>query len=393
MASYVPQFSEPAKSWLRFIGLLVVLGLLCWLAYRLRAVFTPLLVAAVIAYMLNPIVSWLERVRRVPRLVGVIVTSLVIGGLLVGGGFYLTTLVVAQLSELQDRVPAYVQAAGRWINHLQGTESRASAAEPVSPESRPNQGVQLADPVQPRTPHWWTWAEPLLREHGVALAKSALNRMGAVFASAGSLLALLVLIPVFSFYFLWRFDDIVRRLRDHLPAAYRGVAVDVARTIDRAVADFFRGRLIVCLAVGVLTATGWTLAGVPYGLALGLLTGALNLVPFLSVLGLLPALLLTFLAASEAGNPWLWPAVWAIAVYMGVQALDSLLLGPAIVGRAAGLHPLALVLVLLIGAELGGLLGMLLAVPVASTLRTVAGVWVLPEIRRLAGIPGPPAPG
>ncbi len=89
MERYFPQISEPGRRWVRFAGLTVALALLAWFAYVLRAVFTPLLAALAIAYVLNPVVTWCERARRIPRLATVIVAFVLCGALLVGGGFYL----------------------------------------------------------------------------------------------------------------------------------------------------------------------------------------------------------------------------------------------------------------------------------------------------------------
>jgi predicted PurR-regulated permease PerM len=200
--------------------------------------------------------------------------------------------------------------------------------------------------------------------------------------------SLLVLIPMFTFYFLWRFNAGVHIVHDHLPAAYREGIVHVLTTINGAVANFFRGRLLVSLGVGLASALGWSLVGVPYSLPLGLLAGALNLVPFMSLLALPPVLLFTWVSASDH---WLGPVMLAMGVYLAVQALESFLLSPLIEGQSSGLHPLVIVVALLIGAEVAGLLGMLLAIPLASTLKTLAAEFVLPEIRRLAGHTAAPA--
>ena len=384
MQEYIPKLSEGARRWVRFGVLLLALALLCWAAYCLRTVFTPLAVAAAIAYVLNPLVSGLERRRRVPRLATVIVTFTLLGMLVIGGGFYVASRTVAQVVEFQERVPAYIETIGGWISSVQARVHESELTPAASPTTAAAEPAPLTGQSVSPPQNWWQWAAPALQAHGVGLARTVLNYLGATFANIADLVALLVLIPVFTFYFLWRFNDIVQVIHDHLPAAYRTEVVHVVQTIDAAVASFFRGRLLICLVVGVLTAIGWSLTGVPYSLLLGLLTGLLNIVPGLSLLALPPALLFTFLAATQANAPWLWPVVLTMGVYMGVQAVDSFVLNPLIAGRTSGLHVLTIVLALLIGAHLAGLLGLLLAIPVASTLKTLAAHWVLPEIRRLA---------
>lgn len=382
MELYLPTLSEPARRWLRLAGLLAALAAVCWLAYALRAAFTPLVAAAAIAYVLNPLVTWVERTRRAQRLSIVIVVFAGFGVVVLGGGLYIGSRTVAQLSDVQERFPRYVQALGQWAEVIQrrlGGTSQPAAAETVAVAASRPAGVPAAP--------WWPAVAPLVEQHGIGVARAALGYLGRVASNVLALVSLFVLVPVFTFYFLWRFNDGVRAIRDHLPLAQRDAIVSAVSTIDAAMANFFRGRLIVCLVVAALTGLGWTAVGVPFGLPLGLAAGALNLVPFLSLLMLPAALLAAYLGAMDAAMPWLTPVLLTMGVYMAVQALESFLLSPWIEGKSSGLHPLLIVVALLIGAELAGLLGMLLAIPVASSLKTLAARLVLPEIRRLAGQP------
>lgn len=387
-----PTMSEAARRWLRLAGLSAALALLCWLAYVLRSAFTPLLVAAAIAYVLNPVVTWIEKIRNVPRLSIVTVVFATFGVVVVGGGVYAASRTVAQLAELQVRLPRYVETLGQWAGTVQYHLGRTSlpVAEPDSTDG--------AVPTTAPTVAWWPTVAPWIEQHGVGVARAALGYAGKTASNALTVLSLFVLVPVFTFYFLLRFNEGVRVIRAHLPAAHRDAIVSAVTTIDAAMANFFRGRLIVCLIVAAATGLGWTVVGVPFSLPLGLLAGALNLVPFLSLLVLPVALVSAYLGATEAGSPWLMPVVMTMAVYMAVQALESFLLSPWIEGKSSGLHPLMIVVALLIGGQLAGLLGLLLAIPVASSLKTLAARLVLPEIRRLAEPPqaerrAPPSAG
>lgn len=380
MSSYVPRLSEPARRWLRFAALLVAIGLLCWIAYRLRSVFTPVLIGVVIAYILNPLVTWFEKSQRVPRLATVIVAFALLATLVLSCGLYAGGLTVAQLGHLRQHSDRYRERIGAWLSAsgapvvLRAPQADTLPAEDEAAASRP-----AADR------DWWRTVGPLLQEHGADVAGSIAAHVAAALRNVANLVSLLVLVPLFTFFFMWRFNDMVRVIHDHLPAAYRPGIVHAATTIDSAVANFFRGRLLVCLAVGALTGIGWTIVGVPYSVPLGILAGTLNLVPFMSLLALPPALFFAYLGATDAAAAWVWPVVLTMGVYLVVQALESFVLSPAIEGRSSGLHPLVIVIALMIGAEAAGLLGMLLAIPVASTLRTFAEELVLPEVRRLAG--------
>ena len=384
MEPFLPTLSEPARRWLRLAVLLLVIALLGWVVYDLRAVFTPLFIAAALAYVLNPLVTWCEHKFGVQRLTTVIVATALLGALVIGGGFYLGSRTIVQIAEFERRVPGYVRTLEHW------SELARSGIGDTNPALRTDEDTQPADRAMSASlpaahDEWWKWVAPLVKEHGVQVAGSTLSYVRSAVANVANLASLLVLIPVFAFYFLWRFNDFVRVLRGYLPATYRDHIIHVVRVIDAAVADFFRGRLIVCLVVATLAGIGWTLVGLPYSLVLGVLLGIFNLVPFLSLLALPPVLLFAYLGAVEHGAPWMWPVVLTMGVYMGVQALEAFVLSPAILGHSAGLHPLAIVVALLIGAELAGLLGLLLAIPVASTLRTLTAEMLLPELRRLAG--------
>lgn len=384
MEHYFPQLSEPARRWVRLTGLVAALALFAWLAYVLRAVFTPLFVALALAYVLNPVVTWCERVRRVPRLATVAVAFALLGVIIVGGGSYLGSRTVAQVQQLQQNIPKYVQNTGRWIAEYRARRLDVTGTAASTAVAERDADVATSGPSTAQSDDWWKLVAPLVQEHGITVARSVGNYLVGLVANVAGLAALLVLVPLYTFFFLWRFNDLVQLVHDHLPAAYRDTIVRVVRTIDCAIASFFRGRLIVCLLVGALLATGWSLVGVPYSVPLGLLAGVLNLVPFLSLLALPPALLCAYLGATEAGAPWTWPVLLTMGVYMAVHAIESFLLGPYVYGRSSGLHPLTIVVALLIGGHLAGLLGLLLAVPLASTLKTLAAEFVLPEIRRLA---------
>jgi predicted PurR-regulated permease PerM len=235
-------------------------------------------------------------------------------------------------------------------------------------------------------------ARVILREHGTAAAATVLGAVNLWVGNAFYWATVAILIPLYTFFFLWNFNDLVGAVRDHLPAAYRPTVVRIAGTIDRAIADFFRGRVLVCLLVGLLTGIGWWIVGVRYSLFLGALAGALSLVPFIRILALPPAIIFAYLNALERDVNWVWPVVLAASVFFLVDFIESCFVTPYITRRSSGLHPVSTVVALLIGGELAGFLGVLLAIPAASTLKSLAQEYLLPEIRALARGPNPPQP-
>lgn len=374
MEPYLPKLSDATQRWARFLALVAALVLVVWVASQLTSVITPLIAALAIAYVLNPLVSWFER-RGARRLFVVTVVFVLVGVLLVGGGVLVLVQLIGQLGLLQQRLPMYAAQLGGWLDWVAGN-ARGFGPTTAPASSQPT--------TAPAAGELWAYLGPVLEAHGAKAASAAAEWLVGLGASALSIATLLVLLPMYTFYFLWRFNDMVRAVHDHLPAASRDVIVHVVVTIDAALANFFRGRLLVCMLVGTLNGLGWAIVGVPYSVLLGLATGTLNLVPFGSCVALPLALLASWSGSRDAGVPWAQGFILTMGVFVVVQAIESFALSPYIEGRSSGLHPVAIVVALLIGAQLLGVLGMLLAVPIASTLKVLAGQWILPEIRRLA---------
>lgn len=350
--------------WVRLAGLIAAASLALWLLWVLRGVLAPLAIALAIAYVLDPLVGALQR-RGWPRLRATILVYVLGFGTLLTGVVFLTLGAVAQLVALQEKLPGYVEGLGTWLR----THFPALVPEP---------GAPLLDRAL---------VERILGQHGEALGRSAWGAASGILSGTLYGLTALLLIPLYTFFFLWHFDDMLGGIRDHLPARHRGVIIHIAQLVERSMASFFRGRLVTCGAVGALLGLGWTLADVPHGLLLGAAGGLLNLVPFLSLLTLPVALLLSYLEAMQSGVPWVTPVLLAMGVFLGVQAVESFLLSPWVESRFSGLHPLTTLIALLVGANLAGVLGALLAIPTAAILKALAGTYWLPAIRRRAGWP------
>jgi predicted PurR-regulated permease PerM len=367
MNQLLPPLSPAGARWARLFGLTAALALLAWIVLGLRPVLTPILAALAVAYILNPLVTWFER-RGCSRL-------LVIGTVYFFGTFGLLTLGTFLVSRTIEQANGLREN----LNHYLDLAAWAPAAQPAAPAL-----AAAASAPQAAAWNWWDELAPLLKKDGLAIANAVVSSVVSVVTDALNWLTLFVLLPMYSFFFLWRFNELVRTIREHLPFSVRNEVLYVVATADRAMASFFRGRLIVCLLVGLTTGLGWTVLGVPFGLPLGALAGALNLVPFMSVFALPLALVATYADAVHVGANWEVRVSLAAGVYGLVQTLESFVLSPLIESRASGLHPITTVIALLIGAQWAGILGMLLAIPVASTLKALAQTYLMPQIVRLA---------
>jgi len=193
------------------------------------------------------------------------------------------------------------------------------------------------------------------------------------------------LVPIYTFFLLLSLSDIRETAKAHLPGEYRERIVSIATKIDRALAAFFRGRLLIAAGKGFLTWLGLWVLGVKFAFFIGVVAGALSVVPFL---GMIVGGLLAVAFAYEPGS-WGARCVGVLIVFVAAEAMEAGAY-PYLIGRNVGLHPLALILSIFCFGRIFGLFGVLLAVPIACVVKILFIEFVLPEIRALAAESPPP---
>ncbi|MSQ82890.1 MAG: AI-2E family transporter [Myxococcales bacterium] len=244
-----------------------------------------------------------------------------------------------------------------------------------------DQGRRLAQKAIERDQLAKLWAGGTLSAAGDV----GLRILGSVRQAMATALALTIgalLVPIYMFFFILVLPDWQQALPNYLPADSRHTWLRVLGRIGAAIAGFVRGRIVVCSIVALLTAVGWLLLGVRLGLLLGLAVGALTVVPLANVIALVPALLICVLDVASGVHGWGWFGA-VIAVYVLGQIAESVL-NPIIVGDAVQLDMVTIIVAFFVGAAVAGLVGLLLAVPVAATLRILAEELVLPRWRQWA---------
>lgn len=314
-------------------------------------VIWPIAIAGILALMLRPVVALMVERLRVRRLAAVI---LLYGAVLVGSAGLVLAVAPAVISQLFDFI-AYVPTL--WQNTVTWAESHFPEWIEAGRRHFENPTVRsatesLAQQAQEMTSH----LVPALRKAGAGL-----------FGIFG-VIAALAIIPVYLFFFLISgTDDPTRTLPRHLGflrPSQREDVVFLVREFIGIVVAFFRGQLLIGLIMGVLLAIGFSLTGLKFGLALGVIVGLLNIIPYLgSILGL--AVVLPLALLQPDGGAGLMVA--CIGVFVAVQAIESWLLTPRIMGDQTGLHPVAIIFAVFFwGHAFGGVLGMLLAVPLTA---------------------------
>jgi predicted PurR-regulated permease PerM len=325
------------------IGVIILGYLMLRLMVYVNPVVPPLLIAVAVVYLLNPLVSALER-RGVARVAGagiVYLLFLCIVALVVS---LLVPLVTRQVSSVIDHFPDYLadgQALVRDVAARFGQE--------------PN--FQLdADHVRD-----WLAAG----ENRQAVTRY-LTGLRSVTNSVISGLIIIVLGPVMAFYLLVDLPRLNRGAMALIPPGRREEIRGLMDRIGQAVGGFFRGQLLVALFVGVASSIGLWAIGLPFWLLVGMVAGIFNLVP---LVGPFIGGGLAVIIALVSGQPL--KAVWAALVLLVVQQIDNHLISPNVMGRTVQLHPVVVMLALLVGASFAGLFGMLVIVPLAAVVKIV----------------------
>ncbi len=206
------------------------------------------------------------------------------------------------------------------------------------------------------------------------------------------------LVPFYFFFFATAYPKVIEFVNDLLPHEHRPAIHHLVGQMDRAVSGFVRGRLVISGILGTIFALGWLIVGVPYSLALGLLVGVFCAVPYLSIVGV--PIAISLLVIDQVSLPeaeryaWWGMLLWPSLVYMVGQSLDDWVLTPLIQGKTTDLDPVSIVVAVLAGGTLGGLYGMLLAVPAAACVKILLRELLMPRIRAwAAGRARDPLPG
>lgn len=318
-------------------------------------VLFPVFVSMVIAYLLDPVVDWFEE-RDFNRTVGILFVLL--GGLLFGAGFvgFLYPTFVAQIDRVIQRAPELIELLRTqtipWVEKTFEYKMPADVSAVVE-----QYGKSLSDYLPEAAKQAGQWATGIASGTGAVVA-GMLN---------------IVMIPIFSFYFLRDFDRIRLKVGEFIPRHRRDFVLDRLAEMDEVVGEWVRGQLQVACVLAVLYAIGLSLAflaagiDVQSGVAIGLLSGLLNFIPYLGVaIGLVLSVLIVLINWSG-----FVPLLGVLSVFVLVQMLEGYLITPKIVGDKVGLSPVMVIIVLLIGGELAGLIGVLLAIPIFGALKVL----------------------
>lgn len=303
--------------------ILILLSL--WFIYLIRDVLIILFVSFILSILIDPLADWFEK-RKIPRGLAVLTVYVILITILSLILILLVPPIVLQFQQLIERIPTYWEKITKtWVGEFAAKSDFKNLEESFN----------------------------LMQS---SLARGIFVTLGGVFGGVAALFLILVL----TFYMVTQEDPIKKMIKSLIPAQYLPYVSQVATKIKQKMLAWFKGQLILCLVVGCLAYIGLLILRVDYALALGLIAGVTEIIPYIGPF--IGAAAAVFIAFGESP----FKALMVVILYIIIQQLENNLLVPKVMRKAVGLNPIVSVIALIVGAKLGGFVGVLLAIPLAS---------------------------
>jgi predicted PurR-regulated permease PerM len=319
----------------------------------LEEVLGPFIIAMIISYVLNPIVSLLNH-RKVPRTAAVLLIYAVFITTLTVVVMNIIPMFMKQLRELNEHIPELTMKAQSLVSGM-------------------NNSSWVPDSVQEGINH---------ALHGLedGIARGVSNFVNGI-GTTINFLFIAFIIPFLVFYMLKDFRLMEKTALTFIPKKHRTHIIKLLMDIDSALGNYVRGQFIVCVIVGVLAYIGYWVIDMPYPLLLASMVTVFNIIPYLGpFFGAAPAIIMASTISMKM-------MLLVAGVNLCVQILEGNVISPQVVGRTLHMHPLLIIFVLLVGGELAGIVGMILAVPFFAVIKVLfQHMWVYYNNRKDAEI-------
>jgi predicted PurR-regulated permease PerM len=304
----------------------------------LSAVLAPFIIAMIISYVLNPIVNVLNR-RRVPRTIAVLLIYAIFITSLTVILMHLIPMFMKQLMDLNEQVPQLTVKAQSLMDSFNDNQ--------LLPQSV-RMGINNS-----------------LVKFEKGISEFISNYIDGI-GNTINMLFIAFIIPFLAFYILKDYKIMEKSVLTLVPKNHREHVVKLLFDIDAALGSYIRGQFLVCIMIGCLAYFGYWFIGMPYPLLLAFVVAVFNIIPYLGAyFGAAPAIVM---AASMS-----WKMVlYVVIVNTIVQTLEGNIISPLVTGRTLHMHPLSIIFVLLVGGELAGIIGLILAVPFFAVIKVIA---------------------
>ncbi|MFW1741032.1 chloramphenicol efflux transporter CxpE [Acinetobacter johnsonii] len=331
---------------LKRIFILAGIALILWVLYLLKPVVLPFIGAFLVAYLFSPLVDKLHKIG-LPRWLSISAVFIGIGVVITLAFWYLVPLIWEQLMYAKNSIPSGIHWANYkflpWLSDSFNLVPMELDVDQIS--------AAIMEYVQTN------YSADSIQAMIAKLAQSGLN-----FIQIGGTV---VLIPIIAFYFLLDWDRMLDSFRRLIPRRYEEQTLVIVKECHSVLGAFVKGQFLVMVLLGVVYAMGLQLIGLEVGLIIGMVAGLCSIIPYLGfAVGIIAAVIASLF---QFGIDWMQLLLVGVVFMIG-QAVEGYILQPFLLGDKIGLSPVAVVFAVLAGAQLGGILGMLIALPVAAVI-------------------------
>ena len=350
----------------RFIrGVLIALGVVAaiFIINRLSNVLLPFVIAWLLAYLIYPFVRFFEvKCKLKNRVLSIIVTLVCIVAVLSCIFMLLVPPILEQFSVVKELIVNYINNRAKIL----GTGN----IEQYIKDFLQSKGFQkLLDGVD---------VMGILQE-AIAKAANLVSQTASILLSIFSA----CIVILYLFFILLDYEQFAEGWKKFVPVRQRGMATRISGDVIQGMNRYFRGQSLIAFIVGILFAIGFTLIGLPMGIALGLFIGVLNLVPYLQTIGFIPAVVLALLKASNTGQNFWVILLLILLVFLVVQSIQDLFLTPKIMGKMMGMNPAGILLSLSVWGSLLGFIGLIIALPLTTLLISYYRNYIIEDERKV----------
>lgn len=319
---------------------LIILGILTiWFLYLERAILTPFILAAIFAYIFNPLIDFLSQKIRLPRTLSITIIYLLVMAVIIFSGIFLARRVITESAELAAKITNIVEAVKVQVNTL--------------PD----------------------WLSPAAEEGLNAFEKSKIFSPASVvslFPTAISRIVSLTVLLFSAFYFLKEGKGMFDKVLNFVPTQYRVEVEILIRKINSTLSRYLRGQLFLVFIVSLVLFIALSIVGVRYALMLAVFSGFAEIVPIIGPIAAGTTAVLVLLITDTSFNfslNQIQAAILVAVIYFVVRQFQDYFITPQVMGKITNLHPLVILFSVLAGGHLFGILGFLLAVPIVASLR------------------------
>ena len=304
--------------------------------------FYTIIISLILAYFLNPLVDFFEK-KGLNRFISTVLVYLIILGTIVILTISVLPRTGRELRRLATNFPGYITAITNWLSSLYSDYTSTIEGMPELVSSIEKVITQNVDRLQA----------------GIA---NGIESFIMIIAGMFTRIISWILTPILTFYFLMDKNHFIEKLKTLIPKKNKEETISLFKQIDTALSEFIRGRLLMAVIVGITTTIFLFLMGIEFAIVIGFITGIADIIPYIGpFLGFLPAVIFAFIAGPIK-------ALWVGIFFILIQWAENNILGPKILGKTTGMHPLTILLSIIAGGTMFGVMGMLLAVPFVSVM-------------------------